>query len=178
MFEALTLHFSCFLTNLIFVTKIYALGAQKPSTFFHRCTRDSWSVLCAIDHQRVVHHRVYSSSGTGVDSERFLIFLRELLEIFPRHKILVLDNARIHHTELVLTVLRDSGISFVFLPEYSPDYTPIELVFNVMKKNMKKFFAQELEAPEVVERVLNNITPESFVGFYRESIRFWNSNTP
>ena len=41
--------------------------------------------------------------------------------------VVVMDNCSIHHTELVLDLLKEAGIVVIFLPPYSPDYNPIEL---------------------------------------------------
>ena len=48
-----------------------------------------------------------------------------------------MDNCSIHHTELVMDLLKEAGIVVIFLPPYSPDYNPIELVFGYIKAYLK-----------------------------------------
>jgi len=67
----------------------------------------------------------------------------------PR-SILVLDNARIHHSEVLRTAFHqltaqeleqmclEAKIKLEYLPPYSPDYNPIEEAFAELKAWMKK----------------------------------------
>ena len=40
-----------------------------------------------------------------------------------------MDNCSIHHVPEVIELIRSVGTIFVFLPPYSPDFTPIEEMF-------------------------------------------------
>ena len=44
--------------------------------------------------------------------------------------VLILDNAKIHKTEEVKETLIGTGFKVLFLPPYTPQFNPIELVFN------------------------------------------------
>ena len=50
---------------------------------------------------------------------------------------LVMDNCSIHHREVVMDLLKEAGIVVIFLPPYSPDCNPIELVFGCIKTYLK-----------------------------------------
>ena len=52
----------------------------------------------------------------------------KLVSYFNQHKnsILIMDNCRFHHTQDVLKLLNQSGISYKFIPGYSPQLNPIE----------------------------------------------------
>lgn len=52
--------------------------------------------------------------------------------------ILVLDNAKIHHSAELTEMCLDAGILLVYLPPYSCDYNPIETSFAVLKQYIKK----------------------------------------
>ena len=72
----------------------------------------------------------------SVNAEVFADFIRGSLvpqmRSFDRKSptsVAVMDNCSIHHTELVMDLLKEAGIVVIFLPPYSPDYNPIELVF-------------------------------------------------
>ena len=45
-----------------------------------------------------------------------------------------MDNARIHHASEARDYLRDNNLNYIYLPPYSPDLNPIELVFGVLKR--------------------------------------------
>ena len=53
------------------------------------------------------------------------------------NSILILDNASVHHTHPIQSLLKDCGILAIFLPPYSPDYNPIELAFSYVKYYLK-----------------------------------------
>ncbi len=55
--------------------------------------------------------------------------------------ILVLDNSRIHTGqemfEVLMELLEENGIQIMFLPTYSPELNPIELVFGKVKQHLR-----------------------------------------
>ena len=52
--------------------------------------------------------------------------------------IVLLDNSSVHKSKLVLQTLEDCDIKYLFLPPYSPDFNPIELLWAFMKSFLKK----------------------------------------
>ncbi|MGG3841545.1 IS630 family transposase [Anoxybacillus kestanbolensis] len=85
------------------------------------------SIFGAVDVQQgdVVFHRASSANA-----ETFLDFLRLLNEKYAdRFIVLVLDNACIHHANMVQAFLQrgeGGAFHFIFLPPYSPHLNPIE----------------------------------------------------
>ncbi|MCD8174560.1 MAG: transposase, partial [Phascolarctobacterium sp.] len=67
---------------------------------------------------------VYTGGTTG---ERFVTYLREtLIPTLKKDDIVVMDNLRSHHVDAVGDLLRQNGITPLYLPPYSPDLNPIE----------------------------------------------------
>ena len=52
--------------------------------------------------------------------------------------VLLLDNSSVHRSKLVLQTLEECGIKYLFLPPYSPDFNPIELLWALMKAFLRK----------------------------------------
>ena len=46
------------------------------------------------------------------------------------HSVVVMDNCSVHHVERVVETINSVGALIRFLPPYSPDLKPIELVFS------------------------------------------------
>lgn len=68
----------------------------------------------------------------------FESFLRErLLPRLPRGSTLVLDNARIHHGGKIEALVQESGCSLLYLPPYSPDFSPIEMAWSWVKNRVR-----------------------------------------
>ncbi|KFZ43696.1 IS630 family transposase [Anoxybacillus sp. KU2-6(11)] len=95
------------------------------------------SIFGAVDVQQgdVVFHRASSANA-----ETFLDFLRLLKKKYAdRFIVLVLDNARIHHANMVQAFLqREEGgaFHFIFLPPYSPHLNPIERLWKWLKDDV------------------------------------------
>ena len=65
----------------------------------------------------------------------FTLFVQEaVLPFVPRGSVLVLDNASIHKGALVHEAVEVAGCSLLFLPPYSPDLNPIELLWSWLKQ--------------------------------------------
>lgn len=90
-----------------------------------------------------VNRRAQEGAGQGgVNADDFRSFMLGLAPLLPPRSVIVLDNARIHHAELLQEtlwpVLRATyGIGKIFLPAYSPFLNPIEYVFNTVKKRLE-----------------------------------------
>jgi transposase len=56
--------------------------------------------------------------------------------------VLLLDNSSVHTSKLVLDKLKECGIKYLFLPPYSPDLNPIELLWAYMKSVLRKLKAR------------------------------------
>ena len=75
----------------------------------------------------------------SVNTEVFNHFIEKYL--FPSLKkgdYVVWDNASFHRDERLLCKLKSRGVKLVRLPRYSPDYTPIEMLWQKLKHYIKK----------------------------------------
>jgi len=74
-----------------------------------------------------------------VNAEEFLFFLEELLKTYHDKKlIIILDNARWHKAKMLKEFLESNKhrLELIFLPVYSPDMNPIELLWKEAKKTI------------------------------------------
>ena len=102
-----------------------------------------------------------------VDSKVFFEFVRESpLQPFDgtnSHSVVVMDNCSIHHVNEVEELFREAGVLLLFLPPYSPDLTPIELLFSKVKYYLKRNtdIVNSIPDPEpVITAAFNSITEE------------------
>lgn len=69
--------------------------------------------------------------------------LSDNVRTYPgRHSVFIMDGARIHCDANITTYLRSLGLIVVFLPAYCPFYNPIEIVFGLCKRRMKKTYRE------------------------------------
>ena len=62
--------------------------------------------------------------------------MKGIIGYSPENIRLVMDNSPVHHVKVVLNYLNDTGWSIIFLPQYAPEMTPIELFFGQLKKEI------------------------------------------
>jgi len=107
------------------------------------------------------------------NSESFLNFLKDSIakQILGPGKYLIMDNAKIHHSRLVLEYLTETNIKVIFLPPYSPKLNPIEEGFSMVKANFHKIRPLSKVSADIkrnVENVLHSInsTNGDFSNFF------------
>jgi transposase len=81
--------------------------------------------------------------------------------------IVVMDNLAAHKAKAVQQALDRAGISYRYLPPYSPDLNPIEQAWSKLKAHLRTRAARSLEALEAEpgQRPLDTITVQDAQGF-------------
>jgi transposase len=81
--------------------------------------------------------------------------------------IVILDNLSVHHAARVTQLLTAQGCRVLFLPAYSPDFSPIENAFSKIKDRLRRLRAQTVDALlEAIVQALDAITPEDAIGYF------------
>jgi transposase len=110
----------------------------------------------------------YTMYPGGTSGERFLDYLKNVL-IPTLHKgdIVVMDNMRSHHVKGVEEVLRAAGMIPLYLPPYSPDLNPIEMLWSKMKAILRKLGCNiAVLLPQMVAHALALVSPEDCFGWF------------
>jgi len=82
----------------------------------------------------------------AVNAEVFRVYVREvLLPTLRPGDVLVMDNLSSHKDRQALGMLKEAGVIVRFLPAYSPDYNPIELMWSKVKSILRKIEARTNE---------------------------------
>ena len=76
----------------------------------------------------------------NVDSRVFANFLYLLRVRNSGNVVLILDNAKFHKSSYVLATASRLNITLLFLPPYSPDLNPIELVWKDLKRWVNTYY--------------------------------------
>ena len=118
-------------------------------------------------------HDLYLAEGT-MNGDSFTHFINTcLLPVLKPyngvnpHSIVIMDNASIHQVDEVLQIIENAGAKVIFLPPYSPDLNPLELVFGQVKEENDKIF-QACSSPRAfLAMVFGMITAEDCYNFSR-----------
>ena len=76
-----------------------------------------------------------------------------------RKILLILDNGPVHHAKDVTEHAKQVGINLLFLPPYSPQFNPIELIWKTIKARVSGMFL--LHKEHLVEAVKESFASES-----------------
>jgi len=120
---------------------------------------------------------VYTTTGS-VDEEVFLDFLEKsvLPHLLPfngvnPHSVLLMDNALIHHTDRVISLIQSTGALVHFIPPYSPDLNPIEECFSKVKAFLKEH-DNEMQADNIEDCVMQafcTISSDDCAGWFHHA---------
>jgi transposase len=89
-----------------------------------------------------------------------------------KHSVLVMDNARIHHNDNLITAIEDAGSKVLYLPPYSPDFNPIETAFSALKSWLKRYrdIVDYFDPVYLILVALAHTTPEMAKKYFEESV--------
>jgi transposase len=84
-----------------------------------------------------------------LNKELFAEYIRsQLAPNLKKNDVVVLDNSSVHTSALVKETFKKFNINYLFLPRYSPDFNPIELLWSKMKSILRKLKARTKEKLE------------------------------
>ena len=97
----------------------------------------------------------------AITTETFAWYIREQLAPTLRPgQVVVLDNLSVHKAASIRQALEARGCELLFLPPYSPDFTPIEQAFSKLKAILRGLGARTHEAlVEAMHAAVEAITP-------------------
>jgi DDE superfamily endonuclease len=82
-------------------------------------------------------------------------------------QVMVLDNPGAHKGGRVRGLIEERGCSLLFLPPYSPDFSPIEEAFSKVKTLLRKAAARTRGAlVEAMGRALDAVTVQDIRGWF------------
>jgi hypothetical protein len=85
----------------------------------------------------------------SVDKAAFMVFLKGLLPCLAQGSILVMDNWTVHHGSEIKELVESYACKLRYLPAYSPDFNPIELIFSKIKAFLKAL--RPKETPKLIQ---------------------------
>ena len=114
------------------------------------------SVIGAIRTAGLVCER--SFRGT-VNGPRFVDFIKRTLCLkIGRGDVVVMDNLRLHYRPAVKAAVESRGAEVCYLPPYSPDFNPIELLWAFVKRQFRRLKLRDVEPLLVaIKRLLHRV---------------------
>jgi len=104
-----------------------------------------------------------------MDREAFDVYIEQVLVPALRPgQIVVMDNLSPHKTPRVAALIQAVGAELRYLPPYSPDLNPIELMWSKVKTFLRSARARTQEALyEATRQALESVTPEDATAWFK-----------
>lgn len=129
---------------------------------------ETLTFIAGLRHNRIVAPMVIKGAMNG---EAFLAYIEQcVVPTLRRRDIVVIDNVSFHKVAGVEEAIRAACAELRYLPQYSPDLNPIELVFHPLKTLLRK--AAERTVQGLGRRVgsfIRALDPSECMGYFRHA---------
>jgi transposase len=107
----------------------------------------------------------------AMNGEAFLAYIEQcLVPTLKRRDIVVVDNVPFHKVAGVEEAIQAVGASLRYLPPYSPDLNPIELLFHPLKTWLRKAAERTMEGlHRCVGSYIRALDPAECIAYFRHS---------
>ncbi len=104
----------------------------------------------------------------AADGATFELYVEQILApSLHAGQIVILDNLSIHLSPRVRQAVEARGCRLLFLPAYSPDFSPIEEAFSKLKSFLRRVGARSREdLQEAIAQALTLITAQDALGWF------------
>ncbi len=140
--------------------------APRGERLIASCPHGHWKTTTMISSIRLDGSTACMTIDGPTDTEVFQAYVREVL--CPSLKpgdIVVMDNLGPHKNAQTLELITAAKATPLFLPAYSPDLNPIELMWSKVKALLRK--AEARTHPDLLQAIthaLRAVTPEDAAG--------------
>ena len=99
----------------------------------------------------------------------FVAYVEQVLVPKLQHDdIVIMDNLPVHKVPAVRRAIEAAGAQLLFLPPYSPDLNPIEMVFSKMKSVLRREANRSVDALwRALGAIASAITPAECANYLR-----------
>lgn len=128
-----------------------------------------WKVMTAVAAIRLSGLSAAATMDCPMDGELFQTYLREaLLPVLSAGDVVVMDNLASHKHPHVRELIESAGASVLYLPPYSPDFNPIEMIWSKVKRLLRSAAARTIDAlHEAFGTAMAAVTPADIFGCFR-----------
>jgi len=123
------------------------------------------SLLMAISNNKIVNYLI---TEKNINSKIYLDFIKNSK---MNNKVIICDNVPFHKTKQVVKEIEKNN-KLIFIPPYSPEYNPIEMVFSQIKRNLRFRYSEmdkDLDLNLISE--IENISKEQLGRYFRHTFK-------
>ena len=106
-----------------------------------------WKVMTAVAAVRLDGLVAPFTIDAAMDGEIFITYVGQVLVPTLRPgDVVVMDNLQPHKRPAVRGLIEAAGATLLYLPPYSPDFNPIEMIWSKVKRLLRSFAARTIDA--------------------------------
>ena len=143
-----------------------AKGAERVQDKVPLNTPKNTTILSSV---RLDGETVYTHFQGSLTGDRFLSYVKE--QLVPRLRegdIVIMDNLRSHKVSGVREAIEEAKAMVLYLPPYSPDFNPIELLWSKLKAFLRKEKARSLPALEdAIPRTFDSVSTSDIFAWFQ-----------
>jgi transposase len=104
-------------------------------------------VVTAVAAIRLSGLNAAATMACPMDGEMFSVYVEQVLAATLKPgDVVVMDNLSAHKSPQIRRLIEAAGASVLYLPPYSPDFNPIEMIWSKIKRLLRSFAARTVDA--------------------------------
>jgi transposase len=151
----------------ISLTTLYG-RAPKGERVYGQAPRNwgkNLTLICSLSAEGIGAAMSVEGATDGVAFETYIEHF--LAPSLKRGQVVVMDNLQVHKSLRVKEFIEARGAEILFLPPYSPDFSPIEEAFSKIKSILRRLGARTREALlEAIGEALDTVSRRDAVGWF------------
>jgi transposase len=151
----------------IALTALYARApkGQRARDRVPRNRGKNTTLIASLTLQGIGASMILEGAANGVVFETYVEHI--LVPSLHSGQVVVMDNLRVHKSARVRQLIEEAGCQLLFLPAYSPDFSPIEETFSKVKAFLRRTKARTREAlEEAIAQALLTVTSQDARGWF------------
>jgi transposase len=138
-----------------------------------RCVADApaghWQTVTAVAAIRTSGLTASATLPHAMDGELFLTYVElALVPALSRGDVVVMDNLPGHRLPKVRQLIEAAGAQLLYLPPYSPDFNPIEMIWSKVKRLLRSIGARTVDALHAAfGHAMDAVTTADVAGCFR-----------
>jgi putative transposase len=106
-----------------------------------------------------------------INGETFRTYVEKVLvPVLRPGDVVIMDNLGSHKSKAVRQAIRAAGAKLFFLPKYSPDLNPIEMLFAKLKHWLRRAAARTTDAVSAaIAPILDTVTPNECTNYFAQA---------
>ena len=127
-----------------------------------------WNSTTMISSVRIDGSTACVAIPGATDAEVFRTYVREvLLPTLSPGDIVVMDNLSAHKNPETIALIEGAGAEVLFLPPYSPDFNPIEMMWSKVKNSIRSQEPRDdAQLIEAIGNALDSVTASDAIGWF------------